>query len=49
MGLYLYKIRYGKVMEVSIIGVILLILAVFLAATSPVPRSNRILIWTEIS
>lgn len=29
MGIYLYKIRYGKVAEVSIIGVILLISAVF--------------------
>lgn len=28
MGLYLYKIRYGKVAEVSVIGVVLLLLAV---------------------
>lgn len=35
MGLYLYKIRYGKVMEVSIIGVILLILAVFFGGYVP--------------
>ncbi len=35
MGLYLYKIRYGKVMEVSIIGVILLILAVFFGSYVP--------------
>lgn len=35
MGLYLYKIRYGKVLEVSIIGVILLVLAVFFGGYIP--------------
>lgn len=35
MGLYLYKIRYGKVAEVSIIGVILLVLAVFFGGNIP--------------
>ncbi|CAG1770084.1 partial Peptide transporter CstA, partial [uncultured bacterium] len=35
MGLYLYKIRYGKVLEVTIIGVILLVLAVFFGGYIP--------------
>lgn len=35
MGIYLYKIRLGKVAEVSIIGVTLLILAVFLGHYIP--------------
>lgn len=35
MGLYLYKIRYGKVGEVSVIGVILLILAVIFGRYIP--------------
>lgn len=35
MGLYLYKIRYGKVAEISIIGVILLVLAVFFGSYIP--------------
>ncbi|OQY98353.1 MAG: carbon starvation protein A [Candidatus Brocadia sp. UTAMX2] len=35
MGLYLYKIRYGKVAEVSIIGVALLVLAVFFGKYIP--------------
>ncbi|TLD43555.1 MAG: Carbon starvation protein A [Candidatus Jettenia ecosi] len=35
MGLYLYKIRYGKIAEVSIIGVILLVLAVFFGSYIP--------------
>ncbi|MDD5435345.1 MAG: carbon starvation CstA family protein, partial [Nitrospira sp.] len=35
MGIYLYKIRYGKVGEVSVIGVVLLILAVFFGRYIP--------------
>ena len=35
MGIYLYKIRYGKVGEVSVIGVILLILAVIFGRYIP--------------
>lgn len=35
MGLYLYKIRHGKVGEVSVIGVILLIMAVILGRYIP--------------
>ncbi|MEK7851007.1 MAG: carbon starvation CstA family protein [Deltaproteobacteria bacterium] len=35
MGLYLYKIRPGKVAEVSIIGVVLLVAAVFLGGYIP--------------
>ncbi|MDE2217152.1 MAG: carbon starvation protein A, partial [Planctomycetota bacterium] len=35
MGIYLYKIRYGKVLEVSIIGVTLLMLAVFFGSYIP--------------
>ncbi len=35
MGLYLYKIRYGKILEVSVIGVVLLILAVFFGGYIP--------------
>jgi carbon starvation protein len=35
MGLYLYKIRHGKVLEVSVIGVVLLLLAVFFGGYIP--------------
>lgn len=35
MGLYLYKIRYGKVAEVSIVGVIFLVLAIFFGRYIP--------------
>src|SRR3990170_4890996 len=35
MGIYLYKIRYGKVLEVSVMGVILLLLAILLGRYIP--------------
>ena len=35
MGIYLYKIRHGKVAEVSVMGVILLIMAVYLGGYIP--------------
>ncbi|MBI3398243.1 MAG: carbon starvation protein A [Deltaproteobacteria bacterium] len=35
MGIYLYKIRHGKVIEVSVIGVVLLLLAVILGRYIP--------------
>ena len=35
MGIYLYKIRYGKVLEVSVMGVILLLLAIILGRYIP--------------
>ena len=35
MGIYLYKIRYGKVLEVSVIGIILLLFAIILGRYIP--------------